>query len=66
MKGFIQTDIFCTVKEFYNIVKNDAKTYELMCHPGLTFGHYPEEMKSLETNIQNLRKSYKLITYNDI
>lgn len=66
MKGFKQTDIFCSVKNFTDMVKDSDKSYEVMCHPGITYAHYPAEMKYLEDNIAEIRKRYQLITYRDI
>lgn len=66
MRNMKQTDVFCSVNHFERMVKNDHRTYEVMCHPGITFGHYPAEMKWLACNISKIREEYQLITYRDI
>lgn len=66
MRGFEKTDVFCSAKEYDRIKKDDGLSYELMCHPGITFGHFPEEMRQLEQNIERYKQTCQLITYEDI
>lgn len=66
MRGLQRTDVFCSALEYDSIMKDDGLTYELMCHPGITFGHFPEEMNYLEKNIERFRDTCKLITYREI
>jgi len=66
MRNFEKTDVFCSAREYDSIKKDDDLSYELMCHPGLTFGHYPEEMLYLQHNIERFREKCQLITYRDI
>ena len=66
MRDFVKADVFCSAKEYKSIKMEDGLTYELMCHPGITFGHFPEEMKYLEQNIKRFRNTCQLITYDEI
>ena len=66
MRGFLKADVFCSAKEYDSIKKEDGLTYELMCHPGITFSHFPEEMHQLEQNIKRYKQTCQLITYRDL
>jgi predicted glycoside hydrolase/deacetylase ChbG (UPF0249 family) len=66
LRNFEKTSVFCSAREYDKIKKDDNLTYELMCHPGITFGHFPEEMLYLEQNIERFRYTCKLITYREV
>lgn len=66
MKDFKGADIFCSANEYDSIKKEDGLSYELMCHPGITFGRFPEEMHYLEQNIERYRNTCQLITYKEV
>lgn len=66
LRRFKMADVFCSAREYDSIKKEDGFSYELMCHPGITFGHFPEEMQLLEHNIEKYRETCQLITYRDI
>lgn len=66
LRRFKMADVFCSAREYDSIKKEDGLSYELMCHPGITFAHFPEEMQLLEHNIERYRETCQLITYREI